>query len=194
MHSLLSLLCLGKGWSPNSSWAHSLAVISPKFVLESLANKPIVWSHQLPRELLGDVMFGRSAAHAVFRWRIIHVVVLVAHHYYWLNALLTDFSDKRNLITIKATGLNFSLFNIDTAQEVPFGMPQYVQYILYALTTVLFCVYSFLLTVKSVDWWYTWWLPLHNKQYASTGIGAIVVPAATSKTILKTFYVTHLKE
>ena len=49
-------------------------------------------------------------------------------------------SDKRNLIAAKATGLIFSLFNVASAREVPFGMPQYIQCILHGLTSVLLCV------------------------------------------------------
>ena len=49
-------------------------------------------------------------------------------------------SDKRNSITAKATGLIFSLFDVALAQQVPFGIPQYVQCILHGLTSVLFCV------------------------------------------------------
>ena len=36
-------------------------------------------------------------------------------------------SDKCNLITAKAMGLIFSLFDFVSAREVPFGIPQYVQ-------------------------------------------------------------------
>ena len=60
-------------------------------------------------------------------------------------------SDKRNSITAKATGLIFSLFGVASALEVPFGIPQYVQCILYELTSVLLCAQSSLLTAKSVD-------------------------------------------
>ena len=49
-------------------------------------------------------------------------------------------SDKCNLITAKVTGLIFSLFNVALAQEVPFGIPQYIQCILHGLTSVLLCV------------------------------------------------------
>ena len=35
-------------------------------------------------------------------------------------------SDQRNLIMAKAMSLIFSLFDITSAQEVPFGIPQYV--------------------------------------------------------------------
>ena len=48
--------------------------------------------------------------------------------------------DKHNLITAKAMGLIISLFDIALAQEVPFGIPQYIQYILHGLTSVLLCV------------------------------------------------------
>ena len=34
-------------------------------------------------------------------------------------------SDKRNLITAKTMCLIFSLFNVASAREVPFGIPQY---------------------------------------------------------------------
>jgi len=47
---------------------------------------------------------------------------------------------KRNSITAIATGLIFSLFNVTSAREVPFGTPQYVQCILQGLTSVLLCV------------------------------------------------------
>jgi len=56
--------------------------------------------------------------------------------------------DQRNSITAKATGLIFSLFEIASAREVPFGIPQYVQCILQGLTIVL---HSSSLTVKSVN-------------------------------------------
>ena len=43
-------------------------------------------------------------------------------------------------ITAKATGLIFSLFDIASAREVVFFIPQYAQYILQELTSVLLCV------------------------------------------------------
>ena len=49
-------------------------------------------------------------------------------------------SDKCNLITAKVAGLIFSLFDVASAREVPFGIPQYVQCILHGLTSVLLCV------------------------------------------------------
>ena len=48
--------------------------------------------------------------------------------------------DKRNSIMAKATDLIVSLFDVASAREVPFGIPQYVQYILHGLTSVLLCV------------------------------------------------------
>jgi len=54
-------------------------------------------------------------------------------------------SDKRNLITAKAMGLIFLLFDVASSLNVPFGTPQYIQYILHALTRAL------LLTIKGVD-------------------------------------------
>jgi len=49
-------------------------------------------------------------------------------------------SDQRNSIMAKATGLIFSLFDVASAREVPFGIPQYMQGILQGLTSVLLCV------------------------------------------------------
>ena len=49
-------------------------------------------------------------------------------------------SNKRNSITAKATDLIFSLFNVASAREVPFGFPQYIQYILHGLASVLLFV------------------------------------------------------
>jgi len=48
-------------------------------------------------------------------------------------------SDKRNSIMAKATGLIFSLFDVASSQEVPFGI-LYMQCILQGLTSVLLCV------------------------------------------------------
>jgi len=39
-------------------------------------------------------------------------------------------SDQYNLITVKASGLGFSLFDVASAREVPFGILQYMQCIL----------------------------------------------------------------
>ena len=49
-------------------------------------------------------------------------------------------SDKRNSITAKAMGLIFSPFDVASAREVPFGIPQYIQCILHGLTSVLLCI------------------------------------------------------
>ena len=45
-------------------------------------------------------------------------------------------SDKRNLITTKAMGLILSLFDIASARQVPFGIPQYAQCILHGITSL----------------------------------------------------------
>ena len=49
-------------------------------------------------------------------------------------------SDKLNSITAKAMGLIFSLFDIASARQVLFGIPQYIRCILHGLTSVLLCV------------------------------------------------------
>ena len=69
----------------------------------------------------------------------------------WLNALLTDWlmpSDYHDSITANPTSLIFSLFDITSAWDVPFGILQYIQYILHGLTSVL---HLSLLTAKSVN-------------------------------------------
>ena len=60
-------------------------------------------------------------------------------------------SDKCTSIIAKATGLIFSLFDITSAREVPFGMPQYIQCIPHELTSVLICVPFIFADGKSVD-------------------------------------------
>ena len=61
-------------------------------------------------------------------------------------------SDKCNSIMAKATGLTFSLFDVASTQEVPFGIPQYIQYILHGLTCVLLCV-PFIFADSKVSIW-----------------------------------------
>jgi len=58
------------------------------------------------------------------------------------NFLLTDWLPAciAWCLRLTMTGLIFSLFNIDSAQEVSFGIPQYVQCIHHELTSVLLCV------------------------------------------------------
>jgi len=46
-------------------------------------------------------------------------------------------SEKRNSITEKAMGL---IFLLALSLDVPFGTPQYMQYILHGLTRALLCV------------------------------------------------------
>ena len=59
-------------------------------------------------------------------------------------------SDKRNSIMTKAMGLIFSLFDVTSAQQVPFGIPQYNAFFM-DLPAFSFVSHSSLLTVKSVD-------------------------------------------
>ena len=49
-------------------------------------------------------------------------------------------SGKHNVITAKAMGLIFSLFDIASSQDVPFGILQYVQCMHHRLTFVFLCV------------------------------------------------------
>ena len=49
-------------------------------------------------------------------------------------------SGKCNSITAKATGLFFSLFNVASFRDMPFGILQYVQCTHHGLTFVLHCV------------------------------------------------------
>jgi len=50
-------------------------------------------------------------------------------------------------------GLIFSLFDVTPGQEVPFGIPQYMQYI-HGLTNVLLCVpFIFADSKKQLIWW-----------------------------------------
>ena len=74
-------------------------------------------------------------------------------------------SDQHNSIMVKATSLIFSLFDVASAQEVPFGIPQYVQCILRGLTSVLLCVpFIFADSEKHKFGGCTCWLPLHNEK------------------------------
>ena len=49
---------------------------------------------------------------------------------------------KHHLITAKATGFIFSLFDIALTQEVPFSILQYIQYVTSTRLSVLFTVKS----------------------------------------------------
>jgi len=49
-------------------------------------------------------------------------------------------SDKHNLITANVTSLIFSLFDVASARDVPFGIPQCAHCILHGLTSTLLCV------------------------------------------------------
>ena len=60
-------------------------------------------------------------------------------------------SDKYNSITAKAMGLIFSLFDVTSAGHMPFGIPQYIQRIVYGLSVPSFVSRSSLLTTKCVN-------------------------------------------
>jgi len=60
-------------------------------------------------------------------------------------------SDQHDLIMAMATGLIFSLFDVTSAQEVPFGIPQYIQCILHGLTSLFLCVALIFAVSKSID-------------------------------------------
>jgi len=50
--------------------------------------------------------------------------------------------DKHNLTMAKATGLIHLLFDITSAQKVPFAIPLYIKYILHGLTNALIQFFS----------------------------------------------------
>ena len=59
---------------------------------------------------------------------------------YWLtNQLANRLPDAFRLVWLDK-GLIFSVFNVASVQEVPFGIPQYIQCILQGLTSILLCV------------------------------------------------------
>ena len=60
-------------------------------------------------------------------------------------------SDKRNLITAKATGLIFSLFNVFSARQVLLAYHTTYNTFFMALPVSSFVSHSSLLTTKSVD-------------------------------------------
>ena len=47
--------------------------------------------------------------------------------------------DKRNLITAKATGLIFALFDVASFQDVPFSQPQQLQCLHHVSTEAYLC-------------------------------------------------------
>jgi len=70
--------------------------------------------------------------------------------------------DQHNSITAKTTSLIFSLFDVVSAREMPFGILQYVQYILQGLTSILLCVPFIFADSKGINLVVA--LPLHNKK------------------------------
>jgi len=59
-------------------------------------------------------------------------------------------SDQHNSTMARAIRLIFSLFNVVSAQKVPFGILQYVQYF-HVLTSALFCVLFIFADSENVD-------------------------------------------
>ena len=82
---------------------------------------------------------------------------------------LSDSSDKYNSVTAKATGLIFhcSMFNVASAWEVPFGVPQYIQCILHGLTNLLLCVPFIFADSKKWNIQYTLLWSEFNQQHSS---------------------------
>ena len=58
---------------------------------------------------------------------------------------------KRNPITAKTMGLIFSLFDVASSRDVPFGIPQYVQCTHHGLSLSFFVSHFFLLTAQGAD-------------------------------------------
>jgi len=61
------------------------------------------------------------------------------------------YSDQCNSTVVKYVGLIFSLFDIASAQEVSFGIPQCINVFFMDLPVASFVFYPSLLTAKSVD-------------------------------------------
>ena len=60
-------------------------------------------------------------------------------------------SDQHDLIMAMDTALIFSLFDVTSAQEVPFGIPQYIKCILHGHTSLLLCLPLIFADNKSID-------------------------------------------
>jgi len=72
-----------------------------------------------------------------------------------------------NLTMAKAKFLIFSLFSVTLVREVPFGIPQYIQCILYGLISALLCVpFIFANSEKCRFSGCTYWLPLCNRKFS----------------------------
>jgi len=101
-------------------------------------------------------------------------------NFYWLTDWLPDClmpSVKHNSITANATSLIILLFNVTSAQDMPFGIPQYVQCILHRLTSVLICVpFIFADSEKCQCGGCMWWLPcMRNGKSSVFFIVAILI-------------------
>ena len=71
-------------------------------------------------------------------------------------------SDKRNLIMAKAMDLTFSLFDVASAEHMPFGIPQTYNAFFMDLPVSSFVSHSSLLTAKGVN---LVTASLHNRDY-----------------------------
>ena len=69
--------------------------------------------------------------------------------------------DKCNLIAAKVLSLIFLLFDVTSAQEVAFGIPQYVHWILHGITYQCppYILFIFANSEKCLFGGCTWWLP-----------------------------------
>ena len=75
-------------------------------------------------------------------------------------------SDRRNSIMAKATGLIFSLFDVASARQVPFGIPQCVQCVLLGLTSIRLCVPFIFADSEKQAWGQVhWYLYLSTLKY-----------------------------
>ena len=70
---------------------------------------------------------------------------------YWLGITKPKSSNKYNSIMAKTTCLIFSLFDVASAQQVPFDILQYIQCTFHGFTCVLLCVTLSLLITQGVD-------------------------------------------
>jgi len=68
--------------------------------------------------------------------------------FYWLANCLTDWLMLSDKTISRDTGLIFSLFNVASAQKMPFGAPLFIQCILQGLPVPFFVSHSSLLTAK----------------------------------------------
>jgi len=115
---------------------------------------------------MGQYWLGKSKPKQAFRLtRNTFNKFLQNFENYFLNN--NSLSDQRNSTMAKAMGLIFSLFDVASTRELPFGIPQYIC-ILHGLTNALLCV-PFIFADSKKCWFSgcTWWLLLCNGLYFS---------------------------